>query len=545
MRTLIPRKTDAQASAKRDGSISRFIPSILKPVKTADALPIPAPEKMFGTAAPPIQPDRDQVLTRYWLTPDFSFVIITESRTSDLLYRVYEPLIDYRERILLEEIHEYMRDTLIYGKNLQPGENLLNEDRVRRSVSQFMPGFPEERIPVLVYYLQRNLQGYGPVDPLMHDPRIEDISCNGPDNPVYIYHTRYGSLPTSISFPAGDINRYILKIAQKADKQISIAVPLLDAPLPDGSRAQLTYTDVVSSKGSSFTIRRFKKDPMTPVDLATYGTYSPEVLAFLWLAVEHRKSMIIVGGTASGKTSTMNAISNFIPLTSKIVSLEDTREIQLPHKNWLPTKTRDTHASSRTGDIDLFSLLKASLRQRPEYIIVGEVRGEEARTLFQAMNTGHTTYSTIHAGSEEEAINRLVNPPINVPRSMFGALDLLAVQLLQYRNGQAVRRCRVLSEITVDRSDTIHTRPLYQWNPKTDTFERSFHRSKVLDAIAYSRGWSREETEEQLAVRTAALRLMTKQGITGGEEITGIFSLMRLGDRYSGEGSGEAADEAS
>jgi hypothetical protein len=126
MRTLIPRKTDAQASAKRDGSISRFIPSILKPVKTADALPIPAPEKMFGTAAPPIQPDRDQVLTRYWLTPDFSFVIITESRTSDLLYRVYEPLIDYRERILLEEIHEYMRDTLIYGKNLQPGENLLN-----------------------------------------------------------------------------------------------------------------------------------------------------------------------------------------------------------------------------------------------------------------------------------------------------------------------------------------------------------------------------------------------------------------------------------
>ena len=150
---------------------------------------------------------------------------------------------------------------------------------------------------------------------------------------------------------------------------------------------------------------------MTPMDLIRFGTYSPEVLAFIWLAVEHRKSMIVVGGTASGKTSTMNAISYFIPLTSKIVSLEDTREIQLPHKNWLPTKTRETQSGNLRGDIDLFSLLKASLRQRPEFIIVGEVRGEEAQTLFQAMNTGHTTFSTLHAGSVEESVNRLINPP--------------------------------------------------------------------------------------------------------------------------------------
>src|SRR5208337_2732287 len=160
----------------------------------------------------------------------------------------------------------------------------------------------------------------------------------------------------------------------------------------------------------------------------------------LWLVIEQRRSLIIAGGTASGKTTTMNAISLFIPLNAKIVSLEDTHEIQLPHSNWLATQTRELNTPGVAGDIDLFSLLKASLRQRPEYIIVGEVRGEEAQTLFQAMNTGHTTYSTLHAGSAEESINRLINPPINVPRSMFGALDLMVVQLLQYKNGQAVRR---------------------------------------------------------------------------------------------------------
>ncbi len=343
-------------------------------------------------------------------------------------------------------------------------------------------------------------------------------------------------------FSSGELNRYILKLSQKADKQISIASPLLDAPLPDGSRVQMTYTDVVSSKGSSFTIRRFKKDPMTPIDLIRYGTYSPEILAFIWLAVEHRKSMLVVGGTASGKTSSMNAISYFIPLTSKIVSLEDTREIQLPHKNWLPTKTRETQSGNQKGDIDLFSLLKASLRQRPEYIIVGEVRGEEAQTLFQAMNTGHTTYSTLHAGSTDESINRLINPPINVPRSMFGALDLMVVQLLQYKNGQAVRKCKVLTEISVDKSDVIHSDPLYTWDPRTDTFERVFTRSKVLDSIAYSQGWSKEDAEEQLALRMHTLELMDKRGISKGEEISSVFHLMRLHDNVADETAGETAD---
>jgi len=499
----------------------------------------------FGTSALPSGEETEKTLARYWLNHWFSYVTIVENQACNIEYRVYEPVIDFRERILLEEVHSYLRDVLIYDKVRQKGEITLDPDDVRRSILHFIPDFSEDRIPVMFYYLSRNLRGYGPVDPLMYDPRIEDISCNGPDTPVFIYHTKYGSIMTSVQFLSGELNRYILKLSQKADKQISIASPLLDAPLPDGSRVQMTYTDVVSSKGSSFTIRRFKKDPMTPIDLIRFGTYSPEILAFIWLAVEHRKSMLVVGGTASGKTSSMNAISYFIPLTSKIVSLEDTREIQLPHKNWLPTKTRETHSGNQKGDIDLFSLLKASLRQRPEYIIVGEVRGEEAQTLFQAMNTGHTTYSTLHAGSTDESINRLINPPINVPRSMFGALDLMVVQLLQYKNGQAVRKCKMLTEISVDKSDVIHSDPLYTWDPRADTFDRVFTRSKVLDSIAYSRGWSREDAEEQLALRMHTLELMDKRGISKGEEISSVFHLMRLHDNVAEEATGVTADAES
>ncbi len=483
-----------------------------------------------------------KVRDRYWLKEGFCYAAIVENELFDIHYKVTEPAVSMQERILLEEVHNYLRDVLIYETITRKEDTRLSYEDVKRGISHFAPALPADRVSVIYYYLERNLQGYGPIDPLMHDRFIEDISCNGYTSPVFIYHTEYGSIPTSIRFTAQELNRYVLKLSQKADKQVSISSPLLDAPLPDGSRAQITYTDVISSKGSSFTIRRFKSDPMTPVDLIRYGTYDPEILAYIWLAVENRKSMIIVGGTASGKTSTMNAISYFIPLTAKIVSLEDTREIQLPHKNWLPTKTRETTAQSGKGDIDLFSLLRASLRQRPEYIIVGEVRGPEAQTLFQAMNTGHTTYSTLHAGSVDESINRLVNPPINVPRAMFGALDLMVVQLLQYQEGRAVRRCLSLNEISVDTSANIHSHDLYRWNPRSDTFERNYHWSRVLDSISYARGWSRNEAEEQLALRAHTLGLMARKGIVRSEQVSGVFHLMRKSAGFSVDK--EAADAA-
>lgn len=319
-----------------------------------------------------------------------------------------------------------------------------------------------------------------------------------------------------------------MKLAQKAGKQLSLTTPLVDAALPDGSRAQITYSDIISSKGSSFTIRKFKADPMTPADLVVGGTYSSEVMAYIWLAVENRKSMIIAGGTASGKTSTMNAASFFIPDVAKIVSIEDTCEIQLPHANWLPMRTRESTASVSAGNIDMFSLLRAALRQRPEYIIVGEVRGPEAQTLFQAMNTGHTTFSTLHAGNVSETVNRLTNDPINVPVAMFGVLDLIVVQGLLYGEGKGFRRCLSLHEISTD-DERIIWKPLFVWDHKTDSFIKIFEESKVFDSIAYQNGWSKDELEKRLMNRKNTLDNLRSNGKTTPLEVeTAIQDLILL-----------------
>ncbi|MDK2796230.1 MAG: archaeal flagellar protein FlaI, partial [Archaeoglobaceae archaeon] len=216
--------------------------------------------------------------------------------------------------------------------------------------------------------------------------------------------------------------------------------------MPDGSRIQLTLGKEVTDHGSTFTIRKFREEPVTPVDLIAWKTFSAEQMAYLWLCIENKKSLIFAGGTASGKTTSMNAISLFIPRRAKIVTIEDTRELMLPHENWIPAVTRDAFHGEK-GKIDMYDLLRAALRQRPEYIIVGEVRGREALTLFQAMTTGHTTYSTLHADSVSGAIHRLENPPIEVPRAMLEALNIISVQAQTYVNDRRVRRNIEIAEI--------------------------------------------------------------------------------------------------
>ncbi|MDO9325737.1 MAG: type II/IV secretion system ATPase subunit [Methanoregula sp.] len=441
------------------------------------------------------------ILDMYWILPPFSYIKIVRAGNAGFTYTVVEPSITQKEKTILRETYAYLRDVIIFNAAKDSTENHLDPATVTPVIHQFAPALPDDRLDILYYYLKRDLSGYGPLDPLMHDPALEDLSCNGNDLPVFVFHRDYGSLPTSVIFHEGELNQFVLKLAQKANKQISLSNPMMDATLPGGARVQITYSNVVSLRGSSFTIRKFRTEPMTPLDLIRLGTYNAETLAFLWLAIEHRKSLLVVGGTASGKTSTMNAVSLFIPQNAKIVSLEDTHEIQLPHKNWLPTLTREGNAPGVKGDIDLFSLLKACMRQRPEYIIVGEVRGREAQTLFQAMNTGHATLSTIHAGSVQEAINRLTHDPINVPPVMFTALDLVVVQSIYSIGNTRIRRCLSIHEIEVNKSGEITTIPLFEWDIQKDTFRRMADRSRVLAEIAFHRGWTFEETERQVKKR--------------------------------------------
>ncbi len=464
----------------------------------------------------------------YWLIEPHAYAVILTDRNRDRVYRVVEPELSTRERIVLEETHETLRDVLVYDKPVKKGSLFLEYGEVAQVIRSYDPGIPDDRISVLYYYLKRNLAGYGKIEPLMHDELLEDISCNGHDLPVFVHHRMYGSIPTSVYFESDELNRFVLKLSQKADKQVSLTSPLLDAALPTGARAQITYSDVISTKGSSFTIRKFRTDPMTPVTLMSFGTYDPELLSIIWLALENRKSLIVVGGTASGKTSAMNSFSFFIPHTSKIVSLEDTREIQIPHRNWLPVQTRENASINERGNIDLFDLLKASLRQRPEYIIVGEVRGSEAQTLFQAMNSGHTTLSTLHAGTIEEALNRLTNEPINVPPAMFGALDLVVIQSFHYQDGRMIRRCDAIHEIYLEEGDRVGWNTLYEYTPENDQFVKRFGRSKVLDAIRYMHNWNEKELAYQLALRREFLtRLKHGEKVDPGTLIRMITDLRK------------------
>ena len=402
---------------------------------------------------------------------------------------------------------------------------------MKKTLLAFEKTLTSDRIAVLSYYLTRNFLGYGKLDAILRDDKIEDITCNGSNIPLYIYHRKYGNIKTNCIFTREELNKTVLQLAQKADKQISLTSPLVDAALPNGARIQLTYSNIISDKGSSFTIRKFKTAPITPTELIASNTYSAELMAHIWLAVENRKSIIIAGGTASGKTSTMNAASFFIPESAKIVSLEDTREIQLPHTNWLPLKTRETRTVETEGDITMFSLLKSALRQRPEYIIVGEVRGKEAQTLFQAMNTGHTTFSTLHAGNVAEAVNRLTNDPINVPEAMFGALDLILIQGLLHGNGKGYRRCLSLNEISTSGTDITCT-PIFSWDHKPDSFLNKTETSTVFSRIADENGWDSTELQTRIQNRTRLLQTLADTGKTTGADLTAAIKKLNLQEKH-------------
>ncbi|RJX47111.1 ATPase, T2SS/T4P/T4SS family, partial [Halonotius pteroides] len=311
-----------------------------------------------------------------------------------------------------------------------------------------------------------------------------------------------------------ELDEFVVKLAQRSGKGISKRSPQVDATLPDGSRAQLTLGREVSDHGTNYTIRQFKEVPHTPIDLINWNTFSLEQMAFLWLSIENQKSLIFAGGTASGKTTSLNAVSLFIPSKAKIVSIEDTREVELPQRNWIASVTRPSFGEDDKGDVDEFDLLEAALRQRPEYIVMGEIRGEEGRTLFQVMSTGHTTLTTFHADSVGEVIKRFTTDPINVSKTMFTALDLVSVQSQTRIRGNKVRRTKSITEINHydPENDEINVKDVYQWQAQSDTF-LSMGDSSTLDTIAFDRGWSREELDEEIFLHELVLAYLIHEGL--------------------------------
>ncbi|UCD13339.1 MAG: type II/IV secretion system ATPase subunit, partial [Thermoplasmatales archaeon] len=381
-----------------------------------------------------------------------------------------------------------------------------------------------------LYYIKRDFLGYGKINPLMRDPNIEDISCDGSEVPIFLYHRVYGSLKSNILFDEEEeLSAFVIKLAQKCGKHISLAEPMLDATMPDGSRIQMTLSEAVTTRGSTFTIRKFRSDPITATDLVEYNTMSSEMIAYMWMAVENGINALIAGGTAAGKTSTLNALSLFIPKESKIVSIEETREINLPHPNWIPGVTRSGFGEvihdKLAGEIDLFELMKAALRQRPEYILVGEIRGREAYVLFQAMATGHTTYSTFHADSPKSVIHRLEGKPIDIPRVMLQSLDIIFIQISAKLGNKHVRRCKQIVEV-IDIDPTtkeILMNEVFRWDPIDDKFHYS-GKSYVLERIRNQHEYSKEGIMQEIKRRVQVLEWMRKNNIRLFQEVARVIS---------------------
>jgi flagellar protein FlaI len=372
----------------------------------------------------------------------------------------------------------------------------------------------EYQVEKLLYFLRRDFIGYERIDGIKHDINVEDISCDGYNSPVFVYHSDYEQIISNVFHGETELDDFVVKLAQRSGKGISKRRPQVDATLPDGSRAQLTLGREVSDHGTNYTIRQFKEVPFTPIDLVNWNTFSLDEMAFLWLCIENDKSLIFAGGTASGKTTSLNAVSLFIPSNSKIVSIEDTREVELPQRNWIASVTRPSFTDDDKGDVDEFDLLEAALRQRPDYIVMGEIRGEEGRTLFQVMSTGHTTYTTFHADSVGEVLKRFTTEPINVSKTMFTALDLVSIQTSTRVQGNKVRRNKSLTEINHydPENDEINVQDVYQWQAETDEYLK-MGSSNTLEEIKFDRGWSQETLEDQLFERQVILAYLIDRGL--------------------------------
>ncbi|MGM0509499.1 MAG: type II/IV secretion system ATPase subunit [Thermoplasmatota archaeon] len=452
--------------------------------------------------------------------------------SNEYIYEVIEPDLDEDEQTLLETLKDNLVDRveLTEMETNEQREGYL-EEKVNQILHDLELSLKKVTKQRLMYYIKRDFLGFGAIDVIMNDVDPEDISCDGVGIPIYVFHRKYGSMKSNVIFDnAEELDNFVIWVAQRSGKHISVSDPMLDATMPDGSRLQETLGTHVTQRGSSFTIRRFEEEPYTPINLTHFKTFSPEMMAYAWIAIENGQSMLICGGTASGKTTTLNAILLFIPPQMKIVSIEDTRELNLPHDNWVPLLTRSgfgetDETGKKAGEINMFELLQAALRQRPQYMMVGEVRGAEAYVVFQAMATGKAAYTTFHADDVQTMVNRMENDPINLPRALVAALDVVLLQAKVKVGKGMVRRIKAITEIVGVEPETneLITNDAYSWNPADDSFNYSGH-SYIYSKVAESKNWTSRQMEREVKRRKMVLDYLNKNDITNYKEFAQITS---------------------
>ena len=376
----------------------------------------------------------------------------------------------------------------------------------------------EDSWPRLEYHILRDLVGFGDIDVIMNDPMIEDLSVNGVNIPVYIWHRKYESLPTNLIFTDETaLDNLIIKLTHLSGKHISTAFPVLDAMLPGKDRLAATFRREVSPKGGSFSIRRFREEPFSIVELIEMGTLNEEIAAYFWMLIENRMTIAVIGGTGAGKTSTLNALASLVKPSMKIVTVEEIPEINLHHDNWVQLVSRESYGlgAYKTGEVTLYELVKTSLRYRPDYIVVGEIRGEEAFVLFQALATGHGGLTTLHADSLGYTVKRLTSHPMDVAETYVPLLNVAPlierVKLPVTKSGGITfgRRVKTLTEIV----EYDNYRTISQWNPVDDTFKVNLSESELLNRIAARYSVPQASILNEVATRATFLRNLKINGI--------------------------------
>jgi len=483
---------------------------------------VPIPKLSF-------QSDKTKIDVRYPLiSPYANTHIFFNSKSGELSYEIEEPLLSAKDKENFEKINVAIREMINIAasrdQSSESVESYLNK-LARVIISEIHLDISEESYYKIFYYLYRNFYGLNEIEAMMQDPFIEDIQCNGVSQPIYIVHRIFRNMRTSVIFnDIESLASFVEKMAQKCGKYISYANPILDGSLPDGSRVNATYTKDISSRGPTFTIRKFTKTPFTPLNLLGFGTLSPEMLAFLWMMMQYKLNVLIAGGTGSGKTTLLNGISFFIPPEARVVSIEDTRELNLSRENWLPSVVRAGLNSEGVGEIDMFSLLRASFRQIPDYVIVGEVRGKEAAVLFQGMASGHASMATIHADSVETVIRRLETPPIELSPTLVNELDAVVIMTHAIIGGRETRKLREIVEvINVTADGTAQTNTPFMWDPGKDKFYFKKD-SRVFEKIQKKHGVPLDQLYADFDKRVKLLYELYKRQINNFEELQRIIN---------------------
>jgi flagellar protein FlaI len=473
--------------------------------------------------------------------------------TKELIYNVIEPQLSEEEKEKIKKISEGLMELIdVELSSIKQPSKLIEylEKNVLKVIKELGIKLTQEQYIKLMYYIYRNFVGLNEIEPFMQDPNIEDISCDGINIPFYVVHRKYGSLKTNVIFKdMEELRELVVKLAERCGRYVSYAEPILDGTLPDGSRVSATLAPDVATRGPVITIRKFGERPFSPIEQIELNTASPLLLAYFWYLIEHGVSILIIGGVATGKTSFLNTLCMFIPPEAKIISIEDTRELRIPNEHWVPTLARPGFgiplpSGEKYGGVSLFDLLKESFRQNPDYVIVGETRGEEAYVMFQGISSGHPSLSTMHAGSIETLIKRLTTPPIELSPTLIEGLDVVVVMIHAREKGKSARRVKEVVEIeSVDpRTDEVKYRVVFKWNPETDSFQE-VEKSLKVERVTLAKGGNLEEAWAEIKRRERILEWMRAKGIKEYTEVVKMINLYHKDKKKFFEIVGEELEE--